>query len=180
MSITKPTDLLTRAAIKEASLKGCDARILMDHAKQECSVSVQLIATGKRIQRTISDFDLAMNGDLMVSSAINQLVYDLHKEPLPTQKSVEQELERYKGIVKQLAFELEMAQTNQPDVVERVRAIRKAALEQAAEFVMDWGIPRDGKDFEELCKQIPKLKETKAMSVQRGLDAMTAAFGRKQ
>lgn len=178
--ITQGTDYLTRAAIKEASLKGCDARILMHHARQECWVSVQLIATGKRIERTISDVDTVARGDLLIASTINQLVHDLHKETLPSQTSVEQELAKYKAAVKQLAFELEMAQTNQPDVVERVRAIRKAALEQAAEFVMDWGIPRDGKDFEKLCKQIPKLKETKAMSVQRGLEAMTAAFGGKQ
>lgn len=178
MSTNKPTDLMTRAAMKEASLKGCDARFVMNHVMQECVVSVQLIATGKQIQRTIADFDPAINNDLIVASTINQLVYDLHK--VPAQTSVEQELAKYKEIVKQLAFELEMAQTSQPDVVERVRSIRKAALEQAAEFVMDWGIPRDGKDFEELCKQIPRLKETKAMSVQRGLEAMTAAFGGKQ
>lgn len=178
MSTTKSTDLMTRAAIKEASLKGCDTRIEMSHVRQECVVSVQLISTGRRLNKLVADIDLAVNGDLIVASTINQLVYDLHKEP--TQVPIEQELAKYKETVKQLAFELEMAQTNQPDVVERVRAIRKAALEQAAEFVMDWGIPRDGKDFEELCKQIPKLKETKAMSVQRGLDAMTAAFVRKQ
>lgn len=178
MSMKPTTDHLTRAAIKEASLQGCDAQIVMNHAMQECVVSVQLISTGKRIKRTITDVDLALHGDVTVAVTINQLVYDLHKEP--TQTQTEHELARYKEIVKQLAFELEMAQGTKPDVVERVRAIRKAALEQAAEFVMDWGIPRDGKDFEELCKQIPKLKETKAMIVQRGLGAMTAAFGGKQ
>lgn len=172
------TDTLTVAARKEASIKGCNAHVERNNLTQELTVSVQLIATGKRIKRSLADVDLSANKDFIVASTINQLVEAVRQEPTPSR--TEQELQRYKDIVKQLAFELEMAQTNQPDVVERVRSIRKAALEQAAEFVMDWGIPRDGKDFEELCKQIPKLKETKAMSVQRGLEAMTAAFGGKQ
>lgn len=88
---------------------------------------------------------------------------------------LERELEKYKTVVKQLSFDLEMSNTN-PNAAANVKAIRKAALDQAADYVMDYGIPKDGRDLEELCKKISKLTETRKMAVERGVRAMEAMF----
>jgi hypothetical protein len=179
MSMAPVKDHLTREVIKEASRRGCHATCEYSIVSDSYIVRAQNVSTGKRVEKILLRVDTDIFGlDFLVSKTIASLVDELHKPEPP--HSVEIELQRYKEIVKQLSFELEMAQETKPDVVARVSAIRKAALEQAAEFVMDWGIPRDGKDFEEMCKQITKLKESKSMAVQRGLDAMTAAFGAKQ
>jgi hypothetical protein len=69
--------------------------------------------------------------------------------------NIRAELNRYKEAVKKLSFDLEMATTGQ--AVVRVEEVRKLALEQAAEFVMDHGVPHSGEELEQLCAQIKKL-----------------------
>jgi len=177
MSMAPVKDHLTKEAMKRATDHNCRATCEYSIVRDVYIVRVQNVSTGKRVEKILERFETDSVGlDNLVSKTINSMVDAMSSAPV----SLEHELQRYKDIVKQLSFELEMAQETRPDVVARVSAIRKAALEQAAEFVMDWGIPRDGKDFEEMCKQITKLKESKSMAVQRGLDAMTAAFGAKQ
>lgn len=177
MSMAPVKDRLTKEAMKRATDFNCRATCEYSIVRDIYIVRVQNVSTGKRTERILDRLETdAVGLDNLVSKTIHSMVDAMSPAPV----SLEHELQRYKDIVKQLSFELEMAQETKPDVVARVSAIRKAALEQAAEFVMDWGIPRDGKDFEEMCKQITKLKESKSMAVQRGLDAMTAAFGAKQ
>ena len=80
-------------------------------------------------------------------------------------------LNAYKEAVHQLSFDLEMTKEN-PNTVANVSAIRKIALGQAAEFVMDWGVPKSGDDLVKLCEKIKSLHETKAAAVERGLAAI--------
>lgn len=70
---------------------------------------------------------------------------------------LERELEKYKGAVKQLSFELEMAQSSGRAVV-REDQVRRLALEQAAEHLMDHGIITTGGELVAVCEQIKKLK----------------------
>lgn len=71
------------------------------------------------------------------------------------------DLARYKDAVKKLSFDLEMAKTGRAVVSEA--AIRKAALEQAAEFLMDHGVITSGGELETVCEQIKKLHPTQGM-----------------
>jgi hypothetical protein len=71
-----------------------------------------------------------------------------------------QELKKYKGAVAQLAFELEMATMGR--AVVKVEAVRKAALEQAAEYLMDHGVVTTGNALVEVCEQIKKLHPVNA------------------
>lgn len=87
-------------------------------------------------------------------------------------------LNAYKEAVHQLSFDLEMTKEN-PHTVANVAAIRKIALNQAADFVMDWGVPKSGEDLVKLCEQIKSLHETKASAVARGLAAIGIHYGDK-
>lgn len=73
-----------------------------------------------------------------------------------TIESVEKELAKYKEAVKHLSFQLEMAE-GRSDAAVKVNEVRKLALEQAAEFVMDYGIPGSGEELEIMCDQIKRL-----------------------
>ncbi len=87
-------------------------------------------------------------------------------------------LESYKQAVHQLSFDLEMTKEN-PNTFANVAAIRKIALNQAADFVSDWGVPKSGEDFVKLCEQIRSLHETRALAVARGLAAIGIHYGDK-
>ena len=88
-------------------------------------------------------------------------------------------LSAYKEAVHQLSFDLEMTKEN-PHTVANVSAIRKIALNQAADFVMDWGVPKSGEDLVRLCEKIKSLHETKAAAVERGLAAIGITYREKQ
>lgn len=68
---------------------------------------------------------------------------------------VEGELEKYKATVKRLAMELERMRY---EPVADEQAIRKYALEQAADHLMDHGIIRGGAELEQVCEQIKRLQ----------------------
>lgn len=102
--------------------------------------------------------------------------------PLPSAEELHAELLSYKQAVHQLSFQLEMLKDKQAMPVaphRTVMTIRKHALKQAAEFVMDWGVPKSGGNLVELCKQIKELPETRATGVGRALDEMDIAFKEK-
>lgn len=73
------------------------------------------------------------------------------------------DLALYKETVKRLSFDLEMAQTGRAVVNES--AVRKAALEQAAEFLMDHGVITSGGELETVCEQIKRLHPSQAVPV---------------
>lgn len=76
---------------------------------------------------------------------------------------VQAELAKYKAAVKSLAFQLEMQQSSGGGAVLVESEVRKYALAQAAELVMDWGIPQDGHDLAKLCEQITKIPREKGL-----------------
>jgi hypothetical protein len=88
----------------------------------------------------------------------NRLLQIEHSFQLQT---VARDLNKYKDAVKSLAFDLEMAQTGANALVSE-SAVRKAALEQAAEFLMDHGVITTGNALVEVCEQIKKLHGSKA------------------
>ena len=86
------------------------------------------------------------------------------------------ELDKYKAAVKQLAFDLEMAQsTSRSSVDEKI--IRKFALEQAADYLMDHGCIRTGAELEQVCDQIRKLHPSKDVTMNQAAARMQAFFG---
>jgi hypothetical protein len=97
-------------------------------------------------------------------------------EPLQTREELLMELRGYKVAVHQLSFQLEMLKDKSPVPHERIMAVRKHALKQASEFVMDWGVPKSGADLVDLCKQIKDLPESKKAAVDRALEEMDIAF----
>lgn len=76
-------------------------------------------------------------------------------------QGVQRDLNKYKDAVKTLAFDLEMAQTEGHVLVSEA-AVRKAALEQAAEFLMDHGVITSGNALVEVSEQIKKLHGSNA------------------
>lgn len=95
--------------------------------------------------------------------------------------SLELELAKYKQAVKQLSFDLEMAQSNKSYAtnVETERVIRKFALEQAAEFLNDHGVIRTSTELEQVCEQIKKLHPTRDIKMGQAAAAMSAMFSNK-
>lgn len=108
----------------------------------------------KDLDLLYSDAHYMVIGELLKGSGRNSR--DNHRVA-----ELERELSRYKDAVKRLSFDLEMAQTGRAVVNES--AVRKAALEQAAEFLMDHGIITSGGELETVCEQIKKLHPHQGM-----------------
>ena len=79
-------------------------------------------------------------------------------------RELEEQLTKYKSLVKQLSFDLEMKSTT-PRAVATEADVRKQTLEMAAEFLMDYGIIKTGTELESVCEQIRKLHPTKAATM---------------
>lgn len=82
------------------------------------------------------------------------------KDTLTTISELQRELDRYKATVKQLAFQLEMAERSGTGVMLREDEVRRLALEQAAEHLMDHGIVTTGSELVAVCEQIKKLQRS--------------------
>jgi type IV secretory pathway VirJ component len=179
-----------QVAINTLSREGFVVEVKHNHQDFTIEVNVRRknMAAAMRIADLFDYKDGA--GDVVITQAIYECARKVENEEHLLKASVtpstpatnnriaelERELEKYKAAVKQLSFDLEMASSN-PNAAASVKQIRKVALEQAAEFVMDYGIPTDGRSLEELCKQITKLKETRRMSIERAASAMSQTFG---
>ena len=181
----------TQAAINKFSREGFIVEVKHNHAEFTVEVTVKRkkLAAAMRVAELFDFKDDA--GDAVISQAIHECARKVkYEEQLlsasvtpstPSQNDriaeLERELEKYKAAVKQLSFDLEMANSN-PNMAANIKLIRKAALDQAAEFVMDYGIPTDGRSLEELCKQIANLKETRGMAITRAVATMSAMGGK--
>jgi len=71
---------------------------------------------------------------------------------------LEAELAKYKSTVKSLSFQLEMSNRGGFGSVVKEDEVRRLALEQAAEHLMDHGVITSGKELVEVCEQIKKLQ----------------------
>lgn len=105
---------------------------------------------------------------------MNPMQLELHAKELAA------ELAGYKAAVHSLSFELEMLKdrSNRSITHKEIMLIRKHALDQASEFVMDWGIPKSGEDLVNLCDKIKKLNEKKIDAVNRGAAVASEFFRR--
>jgi hypothetical protein len=73
---------------------------------------------------------------------------------------LQRELDTYKSTVKMLAFQLEMAEQGGSGVLLKEDEVRRLALEQAAEHLMDHGVIATGSELVEVCEQIKKLQRS--------------------
>lgn len=90
---------------------------------------------------------------------------------------LERDLDRYKAAVKQLSFDLEMKSTT-PRAVATEADVRKATLEMAADFLMDYGIIKSGTELESVCEQMRKLHPSKAATMSAAQAKMRDIFGK--
>jgi hypothetical protein len=79
------------------------------------------------------------------------------KDTMTTISELRRELDTYKSTVKMLAFQLEMAEQGGKGVLLKEDEVRRLALEQAAEHLMDHGVIATGSELVEVCEQIKKL-----------------------
>jgi hypothetical protein len=75
-------------------------------------------------------------------------------------EDLQRELAMYKDTVKTLAFQLEMAEAGGAGVMLKEDEVRRLALEQAAEHLMDHGAITTGSELVEVCEQIKKLQRS--------------------
>lgn len=95
----------------------------------------------------------------MSSNATEKMLREMLRDQMA---AMQQELAKYKSAVKDLTMQLELARygADYRTVIVDEAAVRKMALEQAADHLMDHGIIRGGAELEEVCKQITQLRPT--------------------
>ena len=181
MSFTGRRYPMIDAVIKEANEEGFSVDYYLDNT--DLNHMVRVFFDGSSVGRKISQETFEALGEKVVVNAIKEMIAELMGLEVKgkrnmTEVQLKAELEKYKAAVKQLSFDLEMAQgRGGADTAIRVNEIRRMALEQAADYVMDYGIPKTGADLEKLCGEIKGLKETRNMAMQRAADAMSQKFG---
>lgn len=178
MSTSK--DAQIKDAIHHYKGRGIEVWIEDDFTLDEIIITVGNKRSGAKARHRLGRHD----PESVVVSLIHRLADSVSTPISDAKEKVKEltaELDKYKAAVKQLSFELEMSMGSKgADTALRVREIRMAALKQAADHVMDYGIPKNGPDLEVLCKEITELKETKSMAITRAVDAMNAQFGKKK
>lgn len=164
-----PKEYLQQHAIEEAKGLGVTITLHDDFAMDQIKIHGRI---GNLEQMMICDRLEVENGQLpyRISQVVGQLRSKYFGDGILTTgtpggeadlfrrkfKDANLELERYKVAVKKLAFDLEMARGGNPALAKHDE-IRKVALEQAAEFLMDHGVITTGPELEAVCKQIKQL-----------------------
>jgi hypothetical protein len=165
-----------QAAIALAKTHGIHIEMVDDYNRDQIIVRGKL---GERICATHINASLARDAkdvDRLYSDYYYMVINDLLKDKERSGNGedrvaeLERELAKYKAAVKDLSFKLEMANTGRAVVKEF--EVRKFALEQAAEFLMDHGVITTGNELVEVCEQIKKLSvvQANAGSVERWND----------
>jgi hypothetical protein len=156
-----------KAAIELANSYGITLDMIDDYMRDQIIVRGRL--GGKACERHINRSAAlqAKDLDLLYADAhymvINELLEGVRRNNGDEANRVgelERELTKYKAAVKDLSFKLEMANTGRAVVKES--EVRKFALEQAAEFLMDHGVITTGNELVEVCEQIKKLSVLQA------------------
>lgn len=116
---------------------------------------------------TDTDYRMSHDGQEMLSDLINKMTEEIFYYNGGSEvEQLREELKKYKAAVKQLAFELEMASDGdgkqRKNLLLKESEVRKYALEQAADLLMDNGIVTTGADLEQICKKILELKPSKS------------------
>jgi hypothetical protein len=185
MSVQRGHYPLIDEAVKALNNEGFSVDYYLDYVTLLHVVRVYF--EGRSIERKIEDAAFVSMGERIVVDVLKEMVAELigvqvkENRQMTQAQKLQAELDKYKAVVKQLSFDLEMARgSGGSDTAIRVNEIRRMALEQAADYVMDYGIPKSGHDLETLCKQIKELKETRDMAIERAASAMSQQFGRKK
>lgn len=125
-------------------------------------------------------------GDIMVAKAVQHCATQLKlreiehngggkRDDFTRIAELERELERYKEAVKKLSFDLEMSRTPSKAVATEAD-VRKATLEMAAEFLMDYGVIRTGPELQSVCEQMKKLHPSRAIVMADAAKKMAAGW----
>lgn len=131
--------------------------IHQDYATGNFKIKVKCDGWGAEGLIRVIDMPSWVDGTDLLGRRLVDLARELrHKMDGKTVESLERELAKYKDAVKHLSFQLEMADGRGGAAV-KVNEVRKLALEQAAEYVMDYGIPGSGEELEIMCDQIKRL-----------------------
>lgn len=164
-------------AVRRASLYSVQVRF--EQHLHNNTLEVICFSETKRNRITINQIDFILHGEEIIADAINKMVKEFDINDRARIATLESELRDYKAVVKDLAFQLEMKEGRAHNT-ENINAIRSLALEQASNFVMDWGIPKSGSDLVELCGRIKSLHETKDVSIKRAMAAIDIVFKDKK
>ena len=158
---------------------GVAVHIHHDMARMEYVVSAVAEGGASISKRAPDDADVTLL-QLMLRGCVNEVMTAGKKNQGDMRvQALESELAKYKSVVKQLSFDLEMQNTT-PRAVATEADVRKQTLEMAAEFLMDYGIIKSGGELESVCNQMKKLHPSKTATINAALAKMNAAFGGKQ
>jgi hypothetical protein len=168
---------LIAEAIQKASLYG--VRVRFEHHMHNNALEIICLSETKAHRAMLRERELVVLGESLIAERINTMVKQFNNSDASRIATLESELRTYKEVVTNLAFQLEMKEGRAHNT-ENINAIRSLALEQASNFVMDWGIPKSGGDLVELCGRIKSLHETKDVAIKRAMAAIDIVFKDKK
>lgn len=158
-----------RAAQERAKQNGIHIEMWDDYLR------LQKVARGakgdRRAEYALSNGHILAQGiedlDQIYAEAFHKVIDELMGYPAGGVKDattrineLQRELDTYKSTVKSLAFQLEMAEQGGRGVLLKEDEVRRLALEQAAEHLMDHGVIATGSELVEVCEQIKKLQRS--------------------
>jgi hypothetical protein len=164
------------------SAMGVGVHVHHDMMRFEFVISAVSTKNGTHINKRISD----NQDEAVILACLKQTVDELlqHEKKPEVDAAIndamrvlelERELARYKEAVKKLSFDLEMSRTPSKAVATEAD-VRKATLEMAAEFLMDYGVIRTGPELQSVCEQMKKLHPSRAMVMAEAAKKMAAGW----
>lgn len=160
------------------SAMGIGVHVHHDMLRLELVISAVSSKNGSHISKRIPD----SSDENLIMLVLKQCVDEVSTQATNPASSdsarineLERELQRYKDAVKKLSFDLEMAQTPSRAVATEAD-VRKATLEMAAEFLMDYGVIHTGPELESVCEQMKKLHPSKATVMLEAIKKMSAGW----
>ena len=174
--------------VSEAKEKGFTVDLRYESAQGEYRIEVR--KDNRAVQCIVDMNSYVHGGETLMIDSVSKCMNMLDQETqgaaatatgrdLMRVSELERELDRYKAAVKQLSFDLEMAQTP-PKAVATEADVRKQTLEMAADFLMDYGVIKTGTELESVCNQMKKLHPSRKAVIQSALEKMDAAFGSRK
>lgn len=180
--MSKPTPMFSYKLSEQMrqyySAMGVGVHVHHDVMRFEFVISAVSAKHGTHINKRIPD----NQDEVVILACLKQTVDELlHEETKPAFNEavrvveLERELQRYKEAVKKLSFDLEMSRTPSKAVATEAD-VRKATLEMAAEFLMDYGVIHTGPELQSVCEQMKKLHPSRAMVMADAAKKMAAGW----
>ena len=185
MAFPNKAPTYTSVAIQRAAAIGFRVDVTEQYAEFNRKITVQSLGSKHALSCVIRDYDnytTSLSMDELIGKKIDEMVNSLIAQGAAGDGGftkgasedykrkfleLQDELAKYKDAVKMLAFQLEMQKSEGAGTITIESEVRKYALAQAAELVMDWGIPKDGHDLSALCEQITKIPREKGLTDDR-------------